>query len=94
MPARTSTPTARLLLSRTVTIEGRSRAYVGGRAVPVAMLSELGEQVLALHGQSDQLRLLRPAEQRASLDRFAGADHEKLLSQLRERFAAVAGRRR
>jgi DNA repair protein RecN (Recombination protein N) len=77
-----------LLLSRTVTVEGRSRAYVGGRAVPVAMLSELGEQVLALHGQSDQLRLLRPAEQRASLDRFAGADHEKLLSQLRERFAA------
>jgi DNA repair protein RecN (Recombination protein N) len=77
-----------LLLSRTVTVEGRSRAYMGGRAVPVAMLSELGEQVLALHGQSDQLRLLRPAEQRASLDRFAGADHEKLLSQLRERFAA------
>jgi DNA repair protein RecN (Recombination protein N) len=31
---------------------------------------------------------LRPAEQRASLDRFAGGDHEKLLSQLRERFAA------
>jgi DNA repair protein RecN (Recombination protein N) len=77
-----------LLLSRTVTVEGRSRAYLGGRAVPVAMLSELGEQVLALHGQSDQLRLLRPAEQRASLDRFAGADHEKLLAQLREQFAA------
>jgi DNA repair protein RecN (Recombination protein N) len=77
-----------LLLSRTVTVEGRSRAYLGGRAVPVAMLSELGEQVLALHGQSDQLRLLRPAEQRASLDRYAGADHEKLLSQLRELFAA------
>jgi DNA repair protein RecN (Recombination protein N) len=77
-----------LLLSRTVTVEGRSRAYVGGRSVPVAMLSELGEQVLALHGQSDQLRLLRPAEQRASLDRFAGADHEKLLSQLRELFGA------
>ena len=54
-----------VLLSRTVTIEGRSRAHVGGRSMPVAMLAEVGEQVLAVHGQSDQLRLLRPAEQRA-----------------------------
>ena len=66
-----------LLLSRTVTAEGRSRAHVGGRSVPVAVLAEVGEQVVAVHGQSDQLRLLRPAEQRAALDRFAGADHEK-----------------
>ncbi|HKD97831.1 MAG TPA: DNA repair protein RecN [Micromonosporaceae bacterium] len=77
-----------LLMSRTVTVEGRSRAYVGGRAVPVSVLSELGEHVLAIHGQSDQLRLLRPAEQRASLDRFAGPDHEKLLGKMREIFTA------
>jgi DNA repair protein RecN (Recombination protein N) len=77
-----------LLLSRAVTIEGRSRAHVGGRAVPVAMLTELGEQVLAVHGQSDQLRLLRPSEQRASLDRFAGPEHEKALVDMRERFTA------
>ena len=77
-----------LLLTRLVTVEGRSRAHVGGRAVPVAMLAEVGEQVLAVHGQSDQLRLLRPAEQRASLDRFAGPEHEKLLADLRERFVA------
>ena len=75
-----------VLLSRTVTIEGRSRAHVGGRSMPVAMLTELGEQVLAVHGQSDQLRLLRPAEQRAALDRFAGAEHEKLLATYREAF--------
>src|SRR5207248_3752582 len=37
-------------------------------------------------GQSDQLRLLRPAEQRGALDRFAGPDHDKLLAQLRERY--------
>jgi DNA repair protein RecN (Recombination protein N) len=82
-----------LLLSRTVTAEGRSRAHVGGRAMPVATLAEIGEQVVAVHGQSDQLRLLRPAEQRAALDRFAGADHEKLLGEMREtytRWRAVA----
>jgi DNA repair protein RecN (Recombination protein N) len=73
-----------LLLSRTVTVEGRSRAYVGGRGVPVAVLGEVGDQVVAVHGQSDQLRLLRPAEQRAALDRFAGPEHEKLLAAFRE----------
>jgi len=76
------------LLSRTVTVEGRSRAHVGGRSVPVSLLGEVGEQVVAVHGQSDQLRLLRPAEQRASLDRFAGPDHEKLLTEFRELYAA------
>ena len=75
-----------VLLSRTVTIEGRSRAHVGGRSMPVAMLAEVGEQVVAVHGQSDQLRLLRPAEQRAALDRFAGPEHEKLLESYREAF--------
>ncbi|WP_426505758.1 DNA repair protein RecN [Dactylosporangium sp. McL0621] len=73
-----------LLMSRTLTAEGRSRAHVGGRTVPVSLLGEVGERVFALHGQSDQLRLLRPAEQRASLDRYAGAEHEKLLGQFAE----------
>src|SRR5690349_10113629 len=73
-----------VLLSRTVTVEGRSRAHVGGRSVPLSVLSDIGEQVLAVHGQSDQLRLLRPAEQRAALDRFAGPEHEKLLARFHE----------
>ena len=75
-----------VLLSRTVTIEGRSRAHVGGRSMPVSMLTEVGEQVVAVHGQSDQLRLLRPAEQRGALDRFAGPEHEKLLETYREAY--------
>ena len=50
------------------------------------MLGEVGEQVVAVHGQSDQLRLLRPAEQRAALDRFAGPEHEKLLDATRDAF--------
>jgi DNA repair protein RecN (Recombination protein N) len=75
-----------LLLTRNVTAEGRSRAHVGGRSVPVSVLAELGDEVLAVHGQSDQLRLLRPAEQRAALDRFAGPEHEKLLASYREAY--------
>ena len=51
--------------------------------------------VLAVHGQSDQLRLLRPAEQRAALDRFAGAPIAELLDRHRAAYAALAaaGRR-
>ncbi|MEJ3748036.1 DNA repair protein RecN [Actinomycetes bacterium KLBMP 9797] len=75
-----------VLLSRTVTAEGRSRAHVGGRGAPVSLLADVGEQAVAVHGQSDQLRLLRPAEQRAALDRFAGPDHEKLLDTFREAY--------
>ena len=61
-----------LLLSRTVSGEGRSRAHIGGRAVPVGMLAELADDLIAVHGQSDQRRLLRPARQRETLDRYAG----------------------
>jgi DNA repair protein RecN (Recombination protein N) len=65
-----------LVLRRVVSTTGRSRAYVGGAAAPVAVLAELAEQLLAVHGQADQLRLVRPAAQRAALDRYAGVDLE------------------
>ncbi|WP_405809194.1 DNA repair protein RecN [Streptomyces sp. NBC_00210] len=61
-----------LLISRTVSAEGRSRAHLGGRSVPVGMLSELADELVAVHGQTDQQGLLRPARQREALDRYAG----------------------
>ena len=73
-----------LLVTRTVSADGRSRAHVGGRSVPVGVLAELGEHLLAVHGQSDQQRLLRPAEQRGALDRYAGPE----VLELRDRFRA------
>lgn len=62
-----------LLISRTVSAEGRSRAHLGGRSVPVGVLSELADELVAVHGQTDQQGLLRPARQREALDRYAGA---------------------
>jgi DNA repair protein RecN (Recombination protein N) len=56
---------------RTVNRDGPSRAYLGGRSVPAKSLSGFTTQLLALHGQNDQLRLMRPDEQRGALDRFA-----------------------
>ncbi|MBG0740577.1 DNA repair protein RecN [Paeniglutamicibacter antarcticus] len=63
---------AGLVLARTVGADGRSRAHVGGRLAPVGVLTELGEQLVAVHGQSDQIRLKSNAAQRDALDRFAG----------------------
>lgn len=62
-----------VIASRTLTADGRSRAHLGGRSVPAGVLADLADGLLALHGQNDQLRLLRSGEQRAVLDRFAGA---------------------
>ncbi|GAA1771521.1 MULTISPECIES: DNA repair protein RecN [Streptomonospora] len=61
-----------LILTRTVSAEGRSRATLGGRSAPVSVLSYLADDLIAVHGQSDQHRLLRPERQRAALDRYAG----------------------
>ncbi|APU16333.1 DNA replication and repair protein RecN [Actinoalloteichus sp. GBA129-24] len=61
-----------LIAVRTVNADGRSRAHLGGRSVPIGVLGQLAEQALAVHGQNDQLRLLRSGEQRVVLDRFAG----------------------
>lgn len=61
-----------LLISRTISAEGRSRAHLGGRSVPVGMLTELADELVAVHGQTDQQGLLKAARQRQALDRYAG----------------------
>ena len=63
---------AELVLSRTLSAEGRSRASVGGRTAPAGVLGDLAEHLVVVHGQSDQLRLKSAAAQRDALDRFGG----------------------
>ncbi|MER5771681.1 DNA repair protein RecN [Streptomyces sp. NPDC001985] len=79
-----------LLVSRTVSAEGRSRAHLGGRSVPVGVLAELADELVAVHGQTDQQGLLRPARQREALDRYAGG---ALTGPLKEYAAAYRGLR-
>lgn len=62
-----------VIAARTIGVDGRSRAHLGGRSVPVGVLARLASSTLAVHGQNDQLRLRSPTEQRALLDRYAGA---------------------
>lgn len=67
---------AQLILARTVNADGRSRAHVGGRSAPIGVLNELGEALVAVHGQSDQIRLKNPSAQRVALDKFAAEAHK------------------
>ena len=60
-----------IIAARAVSRDGPSRAYLGGRSVPARSLSTFTTELLTLHGQNDQLRLMRPDEQRAALDRYA-----------------------
>ena len=80
---------AELLVSRSVSAEGRSRVAVAGRSVPVGVLQDLGTELVAVHGQSEQLRLKSPVAQREMLDRFAGEE----LAALLEQYAVVHRRR-
>lgn len=58
-------------LRRVVTPEGRSRAYVNGRPVPVSTLREIGQILVEIHGQHENRRLLEPARQLEALDNYA-----------------------
>jgi DNA repair protein RecN (Recombination protein N) len=72
-----------LIVSRTVSAEGRGRAHLGGRSVPASVLAELAEGLVTVHGQSDQLRLKSSARQREALDRFGGQPVAKQLTDYR-----------
>ena len=70
-----------LVLSRSVSAEGRSRAHAGGRSVPVSLLTYLADNLVAVHGQADQQQLLRAGRQREALDSFAGAQLAHVLTE-------------
>ena len=86
-----------LIVSRSVSAEGRSRAYAGGHGVPVSLLTYLAGDLVALHGQADQQQLLRTARQRQALDEFAGpalapilADYQRAYGRHRDVRAELA----
>lgn len=78
-----------LVVARTVTAEGRSRAFVGGRSAPVGVLAELGELLVAVHGQADQWRLRRSDQHRALLDAYGGPALGAALTAYQSSYAAL-----
>ena len=77
-----------LVLVRTISQEGRSRAHVGGRSAPIGVLAEIGEHLVAVHGQADQWRLRQPDQHRELLDRFGWPTIEGPLTAYKSAYAA------
>lgn len=69
-----------LFINRTVQTGGKSRAVIGGKTTPASVLSEIGLQLVNIHGQSDQIRLKNTAAQRDALDTYAGEKLSKTLT--------------
>lgn len=91
-----------LILSREIGANGRSSARINGRTVTAGALARIGALLVDIHGQSDHLSLLRPAEHLEMLDRYAGlgAPRAKLaavvaaLRDVRTRIADITGNAR
>jgi DNA repair protein RecN (Recombination protein N) len=64
-------------LGREIRREGRSLARINGRTVNLALLREVGELLVDVHGQSEHLSLLRVREHLHLLDRFAEVEAER-----------------
>jgi len=68
-----------LLITRTVTSDGKSKASLGGAPVPAATLASIGEELIEIHAQSSSLRLAKESVQRELIDLYAG--NEEILNE-------------
>jgi DNA repair protein RecN (Recombination protein N) len=76
-------PERRVTIERSIALSGRSAARIDGTQATVDDLQSLAARFVDIHGQSEQLAILRPSVQLTVLDQFAG------LLLLREEVAAV-----
>ena len=81
-----------IILRRTVSADGRSRAFVNDQPVGVQLAREIGAALLEVHGQADDRGLFDIATHRLLLDAFGG--HAELADDVAGRFAAVAAAER
>lgn len=80
-----------ILINRIVTTDGRSRAAIGGASVPISTLNSVAQELVTVHGQSEQIRLKSIAKQREALDEFGGeklalalASYSQVFTQFKE----------
>jgi DNA repair protein RecN (Recombination protein N) len=71
-------PAESLVLRRTLGADGRSKAHINDQPVSVALLKQIGQSVLEIHGQFDTQGLLDPATHRGLLDDYAAVDNNSL----------------
>ena len=75
-----------LLITRTLSRDGKNRAVLGGAPTTLNALSDLGEELIALHAQSSTFRLLKGSRQREIIDLFGGTELSKELVKYQKLF--------
>jgi len=63
-----------VILRRTISADGRSRAYINGQPVTLMQLRTLGEQLIDIHSQHEHQSLLKKDTHRRLLDEYAHAE--------------------
>ncbi|HSL12147.1 MAG TPA: DNA repair protein RecN [Actinomycetota bacterium] len=82
-----------VVLARTIRVDGRGGARVGGEIATVSTLAALGDALVEVHGQHQTLRLLETATQTAFLDRVGGADHLEAVAAHRSAYERLTNAR-
>jgi len=81
-------------LRRVIRVDGRSRAYINGRPVPLSQLTELAALLLEIHGQHEQQALLSRPNQLALLDAWArNAGQRHAVKQAAQQWQALLNER-
>jgi DNA repair protein RecN (Recombination protein N) len=83
-----------VILARTIVVDGRGSARIGGQLTTAAALADMGSHLVEIHGQHQSLRLLDGATQTAFLDRYAGPAHVEIVRMYRTAYAALQTSRR
>jgi DNA repair protein RecN (Recombination protein N) len=78
-----------LTLARRVGADGRTRAYLGGRAATVGELRDVGGVLLAFYGQHEHRKLTLAGAQLQILDGLCAGDHEARLRACAAAFAST-----
>ena len=69
-----------LILTRSVSTDGKSKATASGATVNASTLGEITEPLIAIHGQSANTQIVKSVRQRELLDLFAGVDLQETLT--------------
>ncbi len=82
-----------VILSREITADGRSTCRIQGKPATAAMLREIGEFLINIHGQHDNQALLRPERHIEFIDAYAHLEAEKAAyQQLYQTYRTLIGR--
>ena len=82
-----------VVITRTVSTEGKSRVLVGGAVSSTAAVNQFAQSLVEIHAQSSSSKLNKPAVSRELLDRFAGIElsqYQNIFDQYKQMIDRIA----